>query len=65
MQELIRNGVLAPSFVVSFSHGDDDIDRTVAAIDAALAVYRKALDDGGVEGYLQGPPVKPVFRAYC
>jgi len=65
MQELIRNGVLAPSFVVSFSHGDDDIDRTVAAIDAALAVYRKALDDDGVDGYLQGPPVKPVFRAYC
>jgi glutamate-1-semialdehyde 2,1-aminomutase len=39
MQELIRNGVLAPSFVVSFSHGDEDIDRTAAAIDAALAPW--------------------------
>ena len=36
MQELIRRGVIAPSFVVSFSHSDADIDRT------AEAVYRSA-----------------------
>ncbi len=50
-----------PSLVVSFSHSDADIDRTVAGIDEALGVYRKALEDG-VEKYLVGRPVKPVFR---
>lgn len=63
MQELIRNGVLAPSFVVSFSHSEDDIDRTIDAIDAAAEVYARALDDG-VESFLVGHPLKPVFRPF-
>src|SRR5262249_19528549 len=36
LQEMIKRGVLAPSFVVSFSHTDEDIDRTIDAIAAAL-----------------------------
>lgn len=63
LQELIRRNVLAPSFVVSFAHGDEHIDRTIEAVHGALAVYRRALDEG-VERYLVGPPVKPVFRPY-
>ena len=61
MQELIRHGVLAPSFVVSAAHSDTDIDRTIDAVDQALRVYARALSDG-VEHYLVGRPVKPVFR---
>jgi glutamate-1-semialdehyde 2,1-aminomutase len=61
LQELIRRGVLAPSFVVSAAHGDADVDRTIEAVAGALAVYRRALDDG-VERYLAGRPVKPVWR---
>lgn len=61
LQELIKHGVLAPSFVVSYSHSDRDIDLTIDAINAALDVYRTALD-GGVDRFLVGPPVKPVFR---
>jgi len=63
MQELIRHGVLGPSFVLSYSHGPADIDRTVEAVDAAMAVYARALEDGP-EGMLQGPPVKPVYRRF-
>jgi glutamate-1-semialdehyde 2,1-aminomutase len=63
LQEMIKRGVLAPSFVVSFSHGDSEIDRTVEAAADSLTVYRKALEDG-IEGYLVGRPVKPVFRRY-
>jgi len=61
MQEMIRRSVIAPSLVVSFSHTDADIDRSAEAIHEALAVYRKALDEG-VEKYLHGRPVKPVNR---
>ena len=64
LQELIRGGILAPSFVVSFSHTDEDIDRTIAVVDRALGVYARALEDG-VEKYLVGRPVKPVNRAYA
>jgi glutamate-1-semialdehyde 2,1-aminomutase len=61
LQETIRRGVLAPSLVVSYSHSDDDIDRTVEAIGGALGVYRQALEDGP-EAHLVGRPVQPVFR---
>jgi glutamate-1-semialdehyde 2,1-aminomutase len=64
MQELIRRGVLAPSFVVSYSHTDRDIDLTIAAVHEALAVYRLALENGP-ERFLVGSPVKPVFRPYA
>jgi glutamate-1-semialdehyde 2,1-aminomutase len=63
LQETIRRGVLMPSLVVSYSHTDADIDFTVAAIDGALAVYRRALDDG-VERYLVGRPSQTAYRAY-
>jgi len=63
MQELIRRGVIAPSFVVSYSHSDADIDHTAEAVHEALGIYRKALD-AGVEKYLEGRPVKPVYRVY-
>jgi glutamate-1-semialdehyde 2,1-aminomutase len=63
MQEMIKAGVLAPSFVVSFSHSDEDIDRTIAAVDGALEIYRRAMDDG-IERYLLGRAVKPVMRAH-
>jgi len=63
LQETIRRGLLAPSLIVSYSHGDAEIDRTAEIIHEALFVYRKALDEG-IEKYLQGRPVKPVWRRF-
>jgi glutamate-1-semialdehyde 2,1-aminomutase len=63
LQETIKRGLLMPSLVVSFSHTDADIDRTIECIAEALEVYRKALEEG-VEKYLTGRPVKPVFREF-
>jgi glutamate-1-semialdehyde 2,1-aminomutase len=60
LQEIIRRGVLAPSFVVSYSHGDADVDRTIEAVDGALAIYARALADG-VDKHLVGPPSRTVF----
>jgi glutamate-1-semialdehyde 2,1-aminomutase len=39
------------------------VERTVEIVDEALAVYAAALEDG-VEKYLRGRPVKPVYRRY-
>jgi glutamate-1-semialdehyde 2,1-aminomutase len=63
MQELIRRGVIGPSFIVSYSHSDADIDFTIEAVAGALNVYRRALEDG-VEAHLMGRPLKPVYRRY-
>ncbi|MFL5500188.1 MAG: glutamate-1-semialdehyde 2,1-aminomutase [Gemmatimonadaceae bacterium] len=64
LQQLIANGVLAPSFVVSYSHSDNDIDRTIEAVDRAALVYVKALNDGP-RCYIKGRSVKPVFRPFA
>jgi len=64
LQEIIKRGLFAPSLVVSYSHADTDIDRTLEIFHDALLVYRKALNDG-VERQMIGCPVKPVFRTYC
>jgi glutamate-1-semialdehyde 2,1-aminomutase len=64
LQELISRGVIGPSFVVSAALSDDDIDRTVEAVDGALGVYASALCDG-IGRHLRGRPVKPVFRPYA
>ena len=63
LQETIARGLLAPSFVVSYSHTEDDVDRTVEIVDQALDVYAAALE-GGVERFLRGRPVKPVYRRF-
>ncbi len=63
LQETIRRGILMPSLVVSYSHDDEDIDRTAEAIDGALAVYRQALD-AGAERFLIGRPSQIVYRRY-
>lgn len=63
LQEMIRNGVLAPSFVVSYAHDNDAIDLTLEAVSHALDVYRRALEDG-IDRYLEGPASQPVFRRH-
>ncbi|MFN8109896.1 MAG: glutamate-1-semialdehyde 2,1-aminomutase [Thermoleophilia bacterium] len=64
LQELVRNGVLAPSLLVSNAHTARDLDHTARAFAAALEVYRQALERGGVDGLLVGPPSMSVYRRH-
>ena len=63
LQEIIKRGVIGPSLVVSYSHSDEDIDRTVEVFDEALEVYQNALEDG-VDRFLVGRPSKSVNRKF-
>jgi len=62
-QEMIRNGVLMPWIALSYRHGEEELIVTEHALDQAFKVYRQALDQG-VEKYLNGPAIKPVFRKH-
>ena len=62
LQELLRRGVLGQSFVTSAAHTDHDIERTVAAVCDALPLYRRAIEQGSVDGLLEGRPVAPAIR---
>jgi glutamate-1-semialdehyde 2,1-aminomutase len=63
LQEIMKRGVIAPSLIVSYSHDDEAVDRTVEAFHGAFGVYRKALEEG-IEGYLESRPVQPVWRTF-
>ncbi|WP_284304359.1 glutamate-1-semialdehyde 2,1-aminomutase [Mobilicoccus caccae] len=62
MRQLIRHGVVGPSFVVSSALNAADIEVTVRAVEAAAPVYAAALERGDATPDLGGPSVKPVFR---
>jgi glutamate-1-semialdehyde 2,1-aminomutase len=63
LQETIAQGVLMPYIAISYSHDDRTVQQTLEASANALEIYRRALQDG-VEKYLVGPAVKPVFRRF-
>jgi glutamate-1-semialdehyde 2,1-aminomutase len=60
-QETVKRGLIAPSFIISYSHTDEYVNRTLDILNDALHVYKKALDEG-IDKYLLGRSVKPVFR---
>jgi glutamate-1-semialdehyde 2,1-aminomutase len=62
-QEMIRNGVLMPWIALSYRHDEAEFAATERAVDQTFMIYRKALKEG-VEKYLEGPVIKPVFRKY-
>lgn len=62
MQETLRRGLLLPSFIISNAHRPADVEHTAEQVHEALAVYRRALDEG-IDKYLLGRPVQPVYRA--
>jgi glutamate-1-semialdehyde 2,1-aminomutase len=62
-QEMIKNGVLMPWIAQSYAHRDTELDLTLSAARNALGVYAQAIDQG-VEKFLKGPPIKPVFRQF-
>lgn len=62
-QEMIRQGVLMPWMAFSYRHGDAELRQTESALRQAMGVCAKAVAEG-VDKYLQGPEIKPVFRRY-
>ena len=63
MQETMKRGLIMPSSIISYSHSDADVKETVEKIHEALVVYKKALAEG-VEKYLVGRSVQPVWRKF-
>jgi glutamate-1-semialdehyde 2,1-aminomutase len=63
VQEMVKNGVLMPWVALSYSHNDTEIDVAIEAGKKSLEIYRRALTEG-VERYLEGRAIKPVFRKF-
>ena len=62
-QEMLNKGVLMPWISVSLAHRDEELNVTFGAAKHALKIYTKALSEG-LNDYLSGAEVKPVFRRF-
>jgi glutamate-1-semialdehyde 2,1-aminomutase len=62
-QEMINNGVMMPWISLAYRHDDDAFALTGQALDETFSIYAKAIKEG-VDKYLVGPAIKPVFRKY-
>jgi len=63
LQETMKRGLLMPSTIVSYSHNDQEVEETIEKVHEALFIYRKALNEG-VDKYLEGRSVMPVWRKF-
>ncbi|MEO5374466.1 MAG: glutamate-1-semialdehyde 2,1-aminomutase [Alphaproteobacteria bacterium] len=63
LQEMVRRGVIINYIAPGWSHDAEAVAATVVAARESLAVYARALAEG-VDGLLEGPAIKPVFRPY-
>lgn len=63
LQETIKRGILfgGPVFT-TYSHTEEDIEKTVTASCEAIEVIKAALKGGDPAAYLEGEPVGVVFR---
>lgn len=62
-QELIKEKIIMSWISFSLAHKNDELEITFNALNKALKVYKNALNDG-IEKFLEGPVIKPVFRKY-
>ena len=65
IQEMLERGVVAPSFIMSYSHKEPDVDETIEAVRGSLEVYSKAIEAESTDGLLRGRSVAPVYRRYA
>ncbi len=62
-QEMIKNKVLMPWIALCYEHKEDELSLTLDAVYKSLKIYKQALE-AGISNFLEGPPVKPVFRKF-
>lgn len=63
-QEMIKNGVLMPWIALSYRHGTAELQKTEVALENTFRIYAQAIEQGSVDGFLEGHIIKPVFRRY-
>ena len=63
MQETLRHGLMMPWIALAYRHGEKELEFTATVLDKALPVLRTALNEG-IDKYLIGDAVKPVFRKF-
>jgi glutamate-1-semialdehyde aminotransferase len=67
LQEMAQRGVLLRRgglLFITYSHGEAEVEETLHALDASLAVIAEAVDDGTVKKRLRVTDVQESFRSF-
>jgi glutamate-1-semialdehyde 2,1-aminomutase len=62
-QEMFKNGVSMPWIAIAYRHQNVELQKTINALEESLRIVAKATEVG-VEKFLNGPAIKPVFRKF-
>jgi len=63
IQEMAKRGILMGGyFNICYSHSPEDIEKALKAVRETFAIMKKALSEGNIKKFLEGPAVQPVFR---
>jgi glutamate-1-semialdehyde 2,1-aminomutase len=63
IQEMSKRGILCySSFGVNWSHSDEDIERTVAAVHEVFGITQRALEAGNIDDVLECELKRDTFR---
>lgn len=62
-QEMIKEKVLMPWISTCYAHQNEELEITLNALQKALKTYTHALNEG-VDKYLNGRAIQPVFRKF-
>jgi len=63
VQEMMKNKVMMPWIALSWKHGAKELALTEEAMHNSFKILKKAVEQG-VDKYLEGDVIKPVFRKY-
>ncbi len=67
LQEMATRGVLLRRgglLFITYSHGDEEVEQTLSALDESLAVIAEAVDEGTVKDLLRVTEVQESFRSF-
>jgi glutamate-1-semialdehyde 2,1-aminomutase len=62
-QEMVKRGILMPWISICYRHESIDFHHFKNVVNGVLSVCKKATESN-MANFLQGDPVKPVFRKY-
>ena len=63
-EEVIAQGVVIPWISITYSHGTEEVDRTIEAVHQGMRRVRRDVVEGDGVPRFTGDAVKPVFRAF-
>jgi glutamate-1-semialdehyde 2,1-aminomutase len=63
-EEVISWGVLIPWITITYSHGEEELKRTLEALRQGMLKVKRSLETDNPKTWFLGEAVKPVFRSF-